>query len=144
MTLDRNDWEKTAFACHTGLYPFRVIPFRLANATGIFQQLMSVVLGGLEQFAMAYLDNVLVFSDDILVDRTQALAVVRFSICETTKFSPYYMLFGHDVVLLVDNLLRPRRKYVGEDHHRLVIKQHTIFAQAQRRIKRTQKRRKYC
>ena len=73
---------------------------------------------------------------------TQALAAVRFSICEITKFSLYYMLFERDVVLSVDNLLRPRRKYVGEDHYRLVIEQqHKIFVQTQRRIKRAQKRR---
>ena len=52
------------------------------------------------------------------------------------------MLFGRYVVLPVDDLLRPRRKYVGEDHYRLVIEQqHKIFVQAQRRIKRAQKRR---
>ena len=62
VALDRNDREKTAFACHTGLYQFRVKLFGLANAPGIFQQLMSVVLHGLEQFAMAYLDDILVFS----------------------------------------------------------------------------------
>ena len=39
--------------------------FGLANAPGIFQQLMSIVLGGLEQFSMAYLDNILVFSNSI-------------------------------------------------------------------------------
>ena len=62
VAVDRNDREKTAFVCHAGLYQFRVMPFRLANAPGIFLQLMSVVLGGLEQFAMAYLDDILVFS----------------------------------------------------------------------------------
>ena len=44
MALD--DREKTAFAYHVGRYQFRVMPFGLANATGIFQQLMSLVLGG--------------------------------------------------------------------------------------------------
>ena len=56
------DREKTAFACHVGLYQFRVMPFGLANAPGIFQQLISVVLGGLEQIAMAYLDDIDLFS----------------------------------------------------------------------------------
>ena len=37
----------------------------IANASGIFQQLMSVVLGGLEQFAMAYLDDILIFSASV-------------------------------------------------------------------------------
>lgn len=72
---------------------------------------------------------------------TQALAAVRFCENETSKFSPYYMIFGRDVVLPVDNLLKPRRKYMGEDHHKLIIeKQHRIFAQARRRIAHAQKR----
>ncbi len=67
---------------------------------------------------------------------TQALAAVRFSMCETTKFSPYYMLFGRDVVLPVDNLLKPRRKYMGEDHHRLIIEQqHKTFVRVRDRIR---------
>lgn len=45
---------------------------------------------------------------------TQALAAVRFTINETSRFSPYFVLFGRDMVLSVDNLLRPRRKYMGE------------------------------
>lgn len=65
MALDEADREKTAFACHMGLYQFRVMSFGLANAPGVFQQLMSVVLGGLEQFAMAYLDDILIFSATI-------------------------------------------------------------------------------
>ena len=44
---------------------------------------------------------------------TQVRAAVRFSMCETIEFSPYYMLFGRDVVLPVDNLLKPCRKYMG-------------------------------
>ena len=62
VASDEVDREKAAFACHVGLYQFRVMLFRLANAPGIFQQFMSVIFGGLEQFAMAYLDDILVFS----------------------------------------------------------------------------------
>ena len=65
VALDEADREKTTFACHVGLYQSRVMPFGLANAPGIFKQLMSVVLGGLEQFAMAYLDDILIFSASI-------------------------------------------------------------------------------
>ena len=65
LALDRNDREKNAFVCHEGLSQFRVMPFGLANAPEIFQQLMSVVLGGLEQFAMAYLDDILIFSTNV-------------------------------------------------------------------------------
>ena len=76
---------------------------------------------------------------------TQALAAVRFSMCKTTKFSPYYMLFGRDVVLPVDNLLKLCRKYIGEDHHRLIIEQqHKTFVWARNRIRHAQKKRNYA
>lgn len=48
---------------------------------------------------------------------------MRFTINETSKFSPYYLLFGLDVALPMDNLLNPRRKYMGEDHYQLIIEQ---------------------
>ena len=73
---------------------------------------------------------------------TQALAAVRFSIKETTKFSPYYLVYGRDIVFPIDNLLRPRRKYLGQEHHRMILEQqHKIFMQVRRRIRRAQKRR---
>lgn len=62
VALDQADREKAAFACHSGLFQFRVIPCGLANAPDISQQLMFIVLGGLEQFSMAYLDDILIFS----------------------------------------------------------------------------------
>ncbi len=60
--MDEADKEKTAFACHRGLFEFNVMPFGLSNAPAIFQELMSVVLQGLDGFAIAYLDDILVFS----------------------------------------------------------------------------------
>ena len=73
---------------------------------------------------------------------TQALGTIRFSIKEVTRFSPYFLLFGRNVILPIDNLLKPRRKYVGEDFHRIILQyQHKIFMQAKQRIKCTQKNR---
>ena len=37
------------------------MPFGLANALGVLSQLMSIVLNGMETFAMAYLDDIMVF-----------------------------------------------------------------------------------
>ena len=62
IPIDENDKEKTAFTCHRGLYEYNVMPFGLANAPGIFQELMSIVLQDLGNFAMAYLDDTLIFS----------------------------------------------------------------------------------
>ena len=42
IPLNEEDKEKMAFTCHRGLYKYDVIPFGLANAPGIFQELMSI------------------------------------------------------------------------------------------------------
>ena len=39
----------------------------------------------------------------------QALAALRFNVSESSKFSPFNLLYNRDVVLPVDNLLKPRR-----------------------------------
>lgn len=44
VTLYIADKEKAELACHIVLYQFRVIPFRLANASKILQQVMLMVL----------------------------------------------------------------------------------------------------
>lgn len=46
-----------------GWFQFRVMPLGLANAPGIFQQLMSIVLSKMESFVTAYLDDILVLSE---------------------------------------------------------------------------------
>ena len=41
---------------------YNVMPFGLANAPSVFQELVSVVLQDLGKIAMAYLDNIIIFS----------------------------------------------------------------------------------
>ena len=65
VQLHEDDKEKSAFTCHRGLFQFNVMPFGLANAPGVFQELMSIVLQGQEDFALAYLDDILVFSNTV-------------------------------------------------------------------------------
>ena len=60
VLMNESDKEKTAFACHQGLFEFNVMPFSLSNAPAVFQELISVVLQGLGDFAIAYLDDILV------------------------------------------------------------------------------------
>jgi len=40
------------------------MPFGLNNAPAIFQELMNIILQGCEDFAIAYLDDILIFSKD--------------------------------------------------------------------------------
>ena len=55
--------EKTAFATHSGLYEFVVMPFGLCNAPSTFQRLMERVLTGLARdVCIVYLDDILVMA----------------------------------------------------------------------------------
>lgn len=57
------DVQKTAFICHRGLVEFTRLPFGLSNSPASFQRLMDVVLVNAKyEFAMAYMDDVVVFS----------------------------------------------------------------------------------
>merc|ERR1712121_120800 len=54
---------------------------------------------------------------------TQILAAIRFNSNSTTKFSPFYLLYNRDVVLPLDNILKPRRKYYGQAHHEIAAQE---------------------
>ena len=61
VAIDEKDKQKTAFACHKGLYEFNVMSFGLSNAPAVFQELKSVVLHDCQDFATAYLDDIMIF-----------------------------------------------------------------------------------
>ena len=56
---------KTAFVTPHGKWHFNMVPFGLAQAPSYFQQLMNQVLQGLD-FAIAYLDDIVIFSNNEL------------------------------------------------------------------------------
>ena len=56
---------KTAFINPHGKWHFNMVPFGLAQAPSYFQQLMYQVLQGLD-FAIAYLENIMIFSNNEL------------------------------------------------------------------------------
>ena len=56
---------KTAFVTPFGKYEFLMVPFGLAQAPAYFQLLMNKVLHGLD-FAMTYLDDIIIFSKNEL------------------------------------------------------------------------------
>lgn len=64
VAMDEESKPKTAFAFHKGLFEFNVMPFGLCNAPFIFQNLMTVVLEELKEFTTAYLDDVIIWSND--------------------------------------------------------------------------------
>ena len=71
----------------------------------------------------------------------QALAAIRFNISVSSKFSSFFMLYNRDVVLPIDNLLKPRRKYQGEELHQIALQeQHKLFTLVRRYLKQAKKR----
>ena len=61
----------------------------------------------------------------------QVLAASRVGISDSTQHSPFYLLYTRDPVLPLDNLLKPRRRYQGEDFHRYALeRQHAAFMKA--------------
>ena len=73
----------------------------------------------------------------------QALAAIRFNVSESSKFSPFFLLYNRDVVLPLDNILKPRRKYMGENAHQIALEQqHKSFVLVHKHLKRARKRQK--
>ena len=53
---------KNRFPYPFSKYQFEVVPFGLAQAPAYFQQLITMVLSDCSEFAMAYLDDIIIFS----------------------------------------------------------------------------------
>ena len=64
IDLDNESRAKTAFVTLFGKYEFNAVPFGLAQAPAYFQQLISIVLQDCSDFAMAYLDDIIIFSQN--------------------------------------------------------------------------------
>ena len=65
IALGKSSRAKTVFVTPFGKYEFLMVPFGLAQAPAYFQLLMNKVLKGLK-FAMTYLDDIIIFSQDEL------------------------------------------------------------------------------
>lgn len=61
VEMSQRDSHKTAFGTLQGLFEFKVMPFGLCNAPSTFQQLMDLVLAGLQwSRCLVYLDDVII------------------------------------------------------------------------------------
>ncbi|KAL5517048.1 hypothetical protein EMCRGX_G002515 [Ephydatia muelleri] len=62
MPVPTEDWAKTAFVTRKGLYQFKMMPFGLNGAPASFQRLTDMLVKGCEEYAAAYLDDIVIFS----------------------------------------------------------------------------------
>ena len=99
VKMDTNSQEKTAFATHSGLYEFTVMPFGLCNAPATFQRLMEAVLAGIaRERCMVYLDDVLVVGKDFQEHLANLKAVFDRLRVAGLKLKPTKCYFGSDQV----------------------------------------------
>ena len=97
------------------------MPFGLVNAPGIFQQLMSIVLQDLGNFAMAYLDDIIIFGSSVKEHQRQHQLKLKLSKCKFLQKETEYLGFiiresgimaDPDKVHVIRNMVPP--KYVRE------------------------------
>ncbi|KAG6438737.1 hypothetical protein O3G_MSEX000180 [Manduca sexta] len=129
IELEENSKEKTAFAVPgRGLFQFKVMPFGLVNASQSQQRLMDILFHALEGKVWAYLDDIIVCSENfdehikILKDVTNILKEAGLTInVEKCKFArPSLRFLGYiidkdglrtdpDKVSAIINFPRPRK-----------------------------------
>lgn len=106
IQMDPKDRQKTAFITHLGLFEFNKMPFGLANAPSVFQDLMNTVLQGVQhKYVMAYLDDLIVFSknpeqhvqqlEEVFERLSQAGLKLKLSKCEFFKDELKFL--GHTI-----------------------------------------------
>jgi hypothetical protein len=67
-----------AFRTEYGLYEYLVMPFGLTNAPASFQRWMNEILSDyLDVFCIAYLDDILIYSDDLEQQRRHVKMILR-------------------------------------------------------------------
>ena len=102
IALGKSSRAKMAFVTPFGKYEFLMVPFGLAQAPAYFQLLMNKVLKGLE-FAMTYLDDIIIFSQnelqhlehlEIVVSHLREAGLkMKHSKCDFSKSEIHYL--GH-------------------------------------------------
>ena len=116
IALDKDSIKKTAFVALFGKYEYLKVPFGLAQTPAYFQNFINKVLNGLN-FTLAYLDDVIIFSDTtdqhlkhiqiVLTKLKQANLKLKKNKCAFFKKELHYL--GH---LLTTDGIKPQAEKI--------------------------------
>ena len=76
LPLSKEASEKCAFSCFMGHFQYKVLPFGLNAAPCIFQDMVTKLLAGYEDFCFGYIDDVVVFTKGTLEEHLQRVQLV--------------------------------------------------------------------
>ena len=103
IPINEADKEKTAFGTDGGVYSYETMAFGLSGSPAVFQNCMNAVLGDVREFALAFVDDIIVFSETFddhirhleeVFDRLRkANLSLKISKCEFVKKELNYL--GH-------------------------------------------------
>ena len=63
IPIREEDKEKTAFGTASGVFEYNQMPYGLSSSPAVFQNCMNAVLGDIRHFALAFVDDIIVFSE---------------------------------------------------------------------------------
>ena len=65
----------------------------------------------------------------------------RVGVSGSTRYAPFFLLYTRDPVLPLDNRLRPRRKYLSDQHHQLALeRQHEAFVKVRHNLQQARRK----
>ena len=76
IKLTNRSIPKTAFSCFKGKYEYTTMPFGISLAPSYFQAMANKLLLGLEHFAIAYIDDILIYTKGDLQDHLKHVQLV--------------------------------------------------------------------
>ncbi|CAF1489537.1 unnamed protein product [Adineta steineri] len=136
IPINHTDKEKTAFVTPFGHYQFNVLPMGLKNSPPTFQKVMTNTLKSCRQFAIVYLDDIVVFSksyadhrdhlEQVFIALSARNLVLNPSKCELLVSQIDYL--GHTISETTVTPLQDRIQFI------LDIKEPTKLAQANKFI----------